>query len=325
MAALCLHEPVIVDASYHYYRIELGGEATDISPQLGEAGTLMVGADAMYVSCYTESGPVSVRVLVGAGSPGPTEDAWRAEWENVQDGSTMFIGPAEIRTWEGDPSDPPSGLFASPGGWQFRFHARGRAKVEDRAVVDTAQEEHLLMLWPPGAPSANLSTWNEVSGELSPPEPFRIGYLFGDAKVKTPEGYYRLVWKSGSLSSVQGQVPTEPTIVQLRGQALIATGTKKAIQVQLRGNPTSPGLPQATWAWLPVADTLIEADAPVRLLDGSGSPPRSFPDPVLPPGNWIVQLRMIPFNEGEDFEGHGEPADQMLFVWPAEAPPPVWD
>lgn len=307
---------MIVDVAYHHYRLEIGTGGIDEDPAFGPSGSVAVGTDAVFVSCFTESGPVSLRILVGDNAPGSIEDGWRSEWEAVQDVTLNVTGTAEVRTWEGGTSHPPTGEIVRPGRWGLRFHARGSAKVGRQSFVETPLEEHLVLMWPAEARPGIEPIWDEVVGEPQPSR-FRIDEFGGDGRVESPRGYYRLVWDAEPSLPADTAIPAEPGIVELPGQLVVATGPHKSIEVSYFGFENRPGEMQEQWIWKPVAEADIDTTRPIRVVDGTGAVPRRMEDPFLPPGHWSVQIRTVPVAPGSPFTGPGDEGDHMILVWPS--------
>lgn len=305
---------MLIDVDYSHYWI---GEPTD-DAQFGPSGTVAVNAGSVLVSTFTQGGPVSVRILVGDLAPGAAEDAWRSEWEYVQEVLVENATHLEVRTWEYAEADPPSGPFVGPGRWALRFHSRGQAKVdaEDR-MPETAFEEHLVLVWPAAAQPGGSPVWEEVTGIAARPE-WSIADIGRGGPVNLPGGSYRLTG---------GSAPTDPTtpeseaagLVQVADDDLVViSGTNEPFDVFAEGHEFSQdGDAMTTGSWRVAALGHLKCSRPIRFLDATGQTPRSIPDPLLPAGSWQVRILVLP-EEGHPLTEFRY--DQRLQIWPMGAP-----
>lgn len=299
---------MIVDVMYHHYWFT--GEDVDDEPEFGELGTISATGGRAVISTFTESGPVSLRVLVGDYAPGAEEESWQAEWERVTEVTLEVREPLQVCSWEYAPSEPPSGDVVGPGRHHLRLHARGEAKVGDDAYVATALEEHLVLIWPadaPARPAGEGPRWDEVAGIPTPPfadgEP-RSGF----GLVKVPAGHFELRWHGSALAPEPSS--DVPALIPGAGVLSVAVGRRGLTDVSVEVREHTPG--DKTWYADAIVECDIDTDRPLRLLDGTGQPPRGMPDPLTTaPGHWGVRL----------YARHREPDyGQILLIWPWGAP-----
>lgn len=299
---------MIVDVMYHHYWFT--GEDIDDEPDFDDLGTVSAAGGRAVVSTFTESGPISLRVLVGDYAPGAEEESWRSEWERVSEVALEVREPLQVCSWEYAPSDPPSGDVVRTGRHHLRLHARGEAKVQDDHYVSTPLEEHLVLIWPadaPARPAGEGPRWDEITG--TPVAPFSDGEpRSGYGAIKVPDGYYELRWHG----------PTPAPVPDSDGPALIPADGVLTVAVGLRGMTDSSveimehSPEDHDWYADAILECDIHAEGPMRLLDGTGQPPRGMPDPLtMRPGHWGVRL----------YARHREPDyGQILLIWPWGAP-----
>ncbi|WP_109510027.1 hypothetical protein [Nocardioides speluncae] len=299
---------VNVDVMYHHYWFT--GEDDVDEPEFGDLGTISAVGGRAVVNTFTESGPISLRVLVGDHAPGVEEESWQSEWERVSEVTLDAPESLQVCSWEYAPSDPPSGDVVRAGRHHLRLHARGEAKVRDDAYVATALEEHLVLVWPADAPSRPAGEgprWDEVTGV--PVVPYSEGEprsWFGPVKV--PAGHFELRWRGSAAAPEPGS--EAPALIPGTGVLGVAVGLRGITDVSVEVREHSPG--DQTWHADAVVECEIEADRPLRLLDGSGQLPRGVPDPLTTaPGRWGVRL----------YARHREPDyGQIMLIWPCGAP-----
>lgn len=292
---------------HHYW---FTGEDDVDEPKFGELGTISAAGGRAVVSTFTESGPISLRVLVGDYAPGAEEGSWRSEWERVSEVALDVPEPLQVCSWEYAPSDPPSGHVVRTGRHHLRLHARGEAKVQDDHYVSTPLEEHLVLIWPtdaPTRPAGEGPRWDEVTG--APVAPFSDGEpRSGSGLVKVPAGYFELRWRGSAPAPEPGS--DAPALILGVGVLSVSVGRRGLTDVSVEALEHTPD--DKSWYADAILECDIDTDRPLRLLDGTGQPPRGMPDPLTTaPGHWGVRL----------YARHREPDyGQILLIWPWGAP-----
>ena len=94
---------------------------------------------------------------------------------------------------------------------------------------------------------------------------------------------------------------------------------RRSLEVAFDGTEFRPTEDKRS-GWRVLDEVAIHPTNPVRLLDENGVPPRRFDDPLLPPGDWTVQVRVRrPQTAMPDELYRGREHDQMVCVWAADA------